>query len=284
MTNPLRLLVTGGSGLLGSEVVRQAAYHFGAVWATWYSHRPQSLPPGVQAVQLDIVDWKAVERLVVNLCPEIVIHTAYSKKEAQADLITGVGTAHIAQAARLAGARLVHVSSDVIFDGEHGPYDETAPPAPLHAYGRAKAAAEAAVQGLLPQAVIVRTSLICTLEPLDPVSAWIVDSLRAGQPITLFTDELRNPIWVQDLAAALLELATNNFSGVINVAGRQSLSRYQMGLGLARRFGLSTASLAAGSSQASGLIRPRDCRLDIRLAQQVLRTHLRGFEEGLSLR
>jgi dTDP-4-dehydrorhamnose reductase len=87
---------------------------------------------------------------------------------------------------------------------------------------------------------------------------------------------------VQDLAAALIELVELSFSGVLNVAGPQPLSRYQMGVRLARCFGLDAQGISAGSSLDSGLRRPRNCTLDVRLAQRLLRTRLRSYDEGLA--
>ena len=289
--------------MLGREVLRLAVEGagdagkppaYGSVWATWHRHPPDrrwelaSPRTGVQcqAVRLDISDAKAVTRLVNELQPQAVIHTAYSKEPETMERVTAGGSEHVARAAAAVGARLVHVSSDVVLDGEHGPYDESAPATPVHDYGRAKAAAEAIVENLCPTAAIVRTSLIMRLDPPDEINAWILDCLRQRRPITLFTDELRTPVWVQDLAAALLELAgacgnAPAFAGIINVAGPQSLSRYEIGVRIARHFGLDPAGIRAGRSRDSGLQRPRDCRLDTRLAQGLLRTRLRSFDQGL---
>lgn len=274
-------LVTGASGLLGSEVVRQVAGRV-ALWGTWFSRAP--LPqPGVQYAQLDIGDRGAVQELVQRLRPHVIIHTAYRKEGPDLDRVTALGAGHVAEAAAAAGARLVHVSSDVLLDGEHAPYDESARPGPLHPYGVAKADAEALVLQAAPDAAIVRTSLICRLEPLDPISAWISASVQQGRPITLFTDEIRSPVWVQDLAAALIELAGLPYAGVLNIAGPQPLSRYQMGQRLARYLGLDPQRISAGQSLNSDLCRPRNCTLDVRLAQRLLRTRLRSYDEGLAI-
>lgn len=273
-------LITGASGLLGSELARQAAGRV-ALWGTWFSRAPAA-QAGAQYVQLDVGDRNAVRDLALRLRPQVIIHTAYRKEGPDLDRVTARGAGHVAQAAAESGARLVHVSSDVLLDGEHAPYDESARPAPLHPYGVAKADAEALVQQAAPGAVIVRTSLICRLEPLDPISAWIRDSVQQGRPITLFTDEIRSPVWVQDLAAALIELAGLPYTGVLNVAGPQALSRYQMGQRLARRLGLDPQAINAGQSFNSGLCRPRNCTLDVRLAQRLLHTRLRSYDEGLA--
>lgn len=281
-TPPIRLLVTGGAGFLGSEIVRQAVGdpRFAAVWATYFTQPVRTA--GARPVYLDVTRRELVHQVLAELRPQVVIHTAYNKREEHLDAVTVAGTQHVAEAAAAVGARLVHLSSDLVLDGEHAPYDESAPPSPIHPYGRAKAAAEAIVRQLAPDAVIVRTSLICGLEPMDAATRWIVESLRSGRPITLFTDELRNPVWVSDLAAAVLELALGSFTGVINVAGPQVVNRYEMGLRLADHFRLDPALIRPGLSRESGLIRPRDCRLDTSLARRLLHTRLRSFDEGFA--
>lgn len=272
-------LITGASGLLGSELIRQAAGRAPLAGA-YFRHRPAARP-GVDFVPLDVGDRAAVQRLVSSLRPQVIIHTAYCKDGPDLHRITARGAGYVAQAASDIGARLVHISSDVLLDGEHPPYDEAALPAPLHPYGQAKADAEAAVRQAAPEAAIVRTSLICRLDPPDLISAWILDSLRQDRPVTLFTDEIRSPVWVEDLAAALLELGARPFAGVLNVAGPQPLSRYQIGLRLAGQFGLDSQGISAGSSLDSGLRRPRNCTLDVRQAQRLLHTRLRSYEQGL---
>lgn len=273
-------LVTGAAGLLGGELLRQLAIAPQPVWGTWHERPPQPDSPHHYA-RLDITERAAVLALVQTIRPAVIIHTAYQKDGPQLHAVTATGAAVVAEAATAVGARLLHLSSDVLLDGEHAPYDESAVPAPIHPYGAAKAAAEAAVQQAAPTAVLVRTSLISRLEPPDPVSAWIERSLRAGEPVTLFTDEIRCPVWASDLAAALIELAALPYSGVLNIAGPQALSRYEMGQRLAARLALPATALRSGSSLHSGLNRPRNCTLHIRRAQELLRTRLRSYDEGL---
>lgn len=279
------LLITGGSGYLGRHLARQAAGRW-QVAATYFSH-PDRLA-GRQAVPLDVRDGVAVARLMADLRPAAVIHTAYdmTSPEAMQPVIVE-GTRHVAAAAAALGARLVTMSTDVVFDGEHGPYCEADLPNPITPYGRAKAEAERAVAGLCPEAAMVRTSLIYGFDPPDPRTLWVLDSLRNSQPITLFTDELRCPVWVEQLAAALLELAGmegQGGSGIWHMAGAQVLSRYEFGARLARAYGLDPAGITPGQSRGSGLVRPRDCRLAIGKAQALLRSPLWGVDEVLKTR
>lgn len=275
------LLITGGSGYLGSELARQAQKTWRVV-ATYLSHAT-SLPL-CQMVPLDIRDDAAVARLLSDVRPQVVIHTAadMSTPQAMQEVIVN-GTHHVAAGAAAVGARLVHTSTDVVFDGERAPYTEGDPANPITPYGRAKAAAEQIVAGLCPAAAIVRTSLVYSLNPADPRTVWVVESVRQGQPITLFTDEIRCPVWLEQLAAALLELAAGDEGGVWHLAGPQALSRYQFGERLVRACGLDPAGITPGLSRESGQLRPRDCTLDVDKAQALLHSPLWGVDEVLGL-
>jgi dTDP-4-dehydrorhamnose reductase len=278
------LLITGGSGYLGSQLARQVKRW--QVVATYFSH-PPSLP-GCRTAHLDVRDEAGVVRLLAEVRPRVVIHTAANMNSpAKMQSTIAAGTRNVAAAAAAVGAWLIHLSTDLVFDGEHAPYTESDQPSPVMAYGRAKFEAEQAVASLCPDAAIIRTSLIYGFAPPDPRTLWVLDSLRQKQPITLFTDELRSPVWVDQLATALLELANNgraSMAGVWHIAGPQPLSRYQFGERLARSYGLDPAGLSPGLSRDSGLNRPRDCTLDVSKAQQRLGSPLWGVHEVLASR
>ncbi|WP_117215240.1 SDR family oxidoreductase [Allorhizocola rhizosphaerae] len=251
----MRVLVTGGSGTLGGAVVRQAIADGHEVVATYASRVGDA---DVSWVRMDIreaVDFSTVR-------PDVVVHTAYKQSDWRT---TADGAANVAVAARKAGARLVHVSSDAVFSGNAGePYDEWAVPDPCWPYGAAKAAAETAVRAIDPTAAIVRTSLI-----IPP---------RVTLPPVLFTDDIRCPVDVSDLACALLELADSTEKGVFHVAGAEALSRYELGMLVAKRDGLDPARFSKGPRNVPG---PLDVRLDCSYTQSLLKTRLRGASEFL---
>lgn len=274
-----RLLITGGSSYLGQHLVPRAlAQAPGALLYTYYSNEPLSLP---QARQLDLRDAPAVHALFDAFRPDVIIHTAGSNRPAETmDEVIRLGATHVTQAARAHGARLIHLSTDVIFDGQNAPYHEDDPPSPLHAYGRAKAAAEATVSAY-PDHVIIRTSLIYGLERLDRGTAWIRDALRAGRAVTLFTDQIRNPVWAPALCNACLELSTMAYTGVLHVAGAQRLSRAEFGERMLDWWGIDDREiLRFGRSDPERW--PQNCTLAIGRATRLLATPLPGVDAVLA--
>ncbi|MEU1602806.1 SDR family oxidoreductase [Micromonospora matsumotoense] len=269
----MRALVVGGSGFLGGEVCRRGVAAGWSVVGTCCSGEVGV--PGVAARRLDVTDREAVRRLVAEVRPDVVVATAYRNDDWT---VTADGAAHVAYAAAEVGARLVHLSSDALHAGRPTPYLDDDVPTPVHPYGAAKAAAETAVRVVDPGAVLVRTSLI-----LGEGSKQIQlcrDAL-AGRA-TLFTDELRCPVDVGDLADAVLELAGSALAGPLNVAGPEPVSRAGLGLLVARRYGIDPAGMTTTTTTAAGLRRPTDVRLDSSRATALLRTRLRGVTELLA--
>jgi dTDP-4-dehydrorhamnose reductase len=222
-------------------------------------------------------DSIAVRRELERLRPAAVIHTAYRQDDRATTLD---GAAAVAGAAATVGARLVHVSSDVIFDGSKpGPYAEEDPPSPITDYGRAKAEAERAVRAVHPGGLVVRTSLIYGGPEPSRHERVAFEAAQGGGDMAFFEDELRSPVLVADLASALLELAGRDETGILHVAGRDTVSRYEFALMLAQAHGLSGERIPRGRLAGSGLVRPANCALDSSRARALLCTTLRGVLE-----
>jgi dTDP-4-dehydrorhamnose reductase len=280
-----RLLVTGGTGYLGGEIVRRATSLRWSVMTTWH-HRP----PGEDAdwIEMELADESSVERAVREAAPDVVIHTAFVQHGDLLDEVTARGAARVARAAAAAGAMLVHLSTDVVFSGSRDvPYREVDPVSPVHAYGRAKADAERLVVADHPAPLVVRTSLLYggTDGPPGPQERLVADAVAGRVNVSFYTDEVRNPVVVSDLATALLELADRGpgaiGGGIIHLGGDDTVSRHEFAVLLAEAAGLDSARLRRGTSADKGENRPRRCALDNTLARAELETRLRGVREVL---
>jgi dTDP-4-dehydrorhamnose reductase len=270
-----RVLITGGAGLLGETLITTspAAYEVHATQRRTPVHR-------VPAHTVELSDRNAVCALAESLRPQLVIHTAYSVQHGERDIVQA--TDAVATACRESGAQLIYMSTDALLDGEHAPYDESAEPAPVHEYGRWKAQAELHVREMMPEAAVIRTSLITRFDPPDPRCAWVADALRNGEPFTLLTDELRCPIAVEDLAAQIWEIVAlprERQAGVWNLAGPEAVSRHELGLLIAARHGLDPAGLTPMLSAELDMPRPRDLRLTTARADRELSVRARPISE-----
>jgi dTDP-4-dehydrorhamnose reductase len=215
------------------------------------------------SADLDIRDAVAVETAFERLRPQRVIHTAYRQDDRS---VTFGGAVNVAAAAARVRARLVHVSTDVVFSGRlHRPYREGDRPDPITDYGRAKADAEREVAELAPGAAIVRTSLLL---PGRYVQAAI------DAEYAFYDDEIRCPAAVEDVAGALIEVAHLPVAGPLHVAGADAVSRHELACLVNTHAPRTTGAAAAG--------RPADCRLDCSLARRLLTIRLRGVRELLT--
>ena len=283
-----RLFITGGSSYLGQHLVPLAVQTGWRVIYSYFSHDPlaQELD-GTQAtaIQLDVRDNTAVFQAITTHQPQVIIHLAGSNRTPDMTAVITKGAKQIAQAAQNQQARLIHLSTDVIFDGQNAPYEDTAVATPLHEYGQAKAEAEKIIQANIDNHLIIRTSLIYGLRRMDRALEWITAALTREEPVTLFDNQWRNPVWVMTLAHACLELATRDeIRGILNIAGNQAVSRAELGLKLldwwqfplAKRHTLRIAPAPSDAPWAP------DTRLLVNKATRLLQTPLLGLDAVLA--
>ncbi len=264
----MKLLVTGGAGYLGSEIAARAEARGWDVLATQLERKP----PAGRPVRLDIRDEDEAVRRFLEHSPQVVIHTAYRQAEEEVWAAIVAGTRNVARAAALVGARLVHLSTDLIFDGERdGRYTEADEPSPVGPYGKAKLAAELLAAELHPEALIVRTSLLYGKPGPQ-------ERLALREDIAFYDDEIRTPLRVDELAAALLELAGTELAGVLHVAGPDAVSRFELARLLAAAQGRDPGELRPASAPPG---RSRNVALDSSRAYALLQTRIRGVKEVL---
>jgi dTDP-4-dehydrorhamnose reductase len=268
-----RVLVFGGRGWIGRALVpalRRAGHTVRA--------------PRHDAC--DVADPRAVERVVAEFRPDAIVNAAAANTgtadEATLSAVNVGGARHAAASAERADARLVHVSTDLVLDGRSPPYADDATPCPVNAYGRTKAAGEAAVLAACPRAVVVRASHVFDPSTPDPSLRGFIGRLRAGEPCRLYVDEIRCPISRPALAAALAELVTADVGGTLNVAGSEPLSRFEYGTLLLEHFRVPRRENVQ-RARAADLAEPRplDLTLDVSRARSILATPLGGVRDAL---
>jgi dTDP-4-dehydrorhamnose reductase len=272
----MTILIVGGSGFLGSELIRQARTAGHTTVATYATAPGRSSPTAW--CPLDLRDAGRTDAVMADVNPAVVINASSGRADWA---VTAEGPLQLAIVAAKHGTRMVHVSSDAVFSGAgRVHYDESALPDPVTPYGAAKAAAETGVLAVHPKAVVARTSLIIGHGRSE--HEQLVHQLAVGTVDgALFTDDIRCPVHVSDLAAALLELASGGAAGIRHLAGTDALSRHELGTLIARRDGLDASCLPTGLRADSTVPGALDVRLQSQATQRQLRTVLRGARQFL---
>lgn len=273
----MRLLVTGASGQLGAYLLRalRGSPHEVIAW----SGTPAGPRFGFSLNPVRLQDRNATIQAFRQARPQVVLHgAALARVEAcasdpsHARRINVEATQLLTELATASGARLLFVSTDLVFDGERGFYTEADPPAPLSLYGRTKEQAERVVLAQ-PGHAVARLSLLfgptLIAQPSFFDQQWA--ALRLGQPLRLFADEWRTPLSLALAAQALLGLAASDFTGLVHIGGPERLSRLEMGLRLAKYLRLDPAPLLAcrRADVSASEPRPRDTSLDSSLWRQL---------------
>jgi dTDP-4-dehydrorhamnose reductase len=217
----VRVLITGAGGQLGLDVVAACEAAGDEVAAADHA-------------TLDVTDRDAVLGAVLSTSPDAVVHcaawTAVDDCEAdpsRAFTSNALAVRWIAEASRRAGAHLVHLSTDYVFDGEQAePYTEWDEPAPRSVYGRSKLAGEREALGGAPGATVVRTSWVCGAHGANMVKTVL--RLAARQPVLSFVaDQRGHPTFTADLAPMLRRLALDRRPGLHHVTNQGAVSWYE---------------------------------------------------------
>jgi len=227
--------------------------------------------PDAQAMPLSLETEKAAVAAIASIKPDYVIHTAaltsVEQCEANPTLAQQVNVelaANVAFACAELNCGLVHISTDHLFDGTQPLMDESAPLSPINCYGRSKAAAERAVLSAHPGSLVIRTNFFGFAPSWRPFfSNSILDGLRAGRELRLFSDVYFSPLNLQDLIKVILELVQGGHQGIFNVVGDQRLTKHDFGLLLAAAFGLDPSPIKAVQiAEVPNLVqRPKDMSL-----------------------
>lgn len=284
-----KLVIFGGSGFVGGNLTKLAQSKGWKVYIADSLYRQ-----GIGDTEwktVDITDKKAVDALIEEVRPSAAVNLAaiadIDKAEKDKELARRVnveGAGNIAQSCAARGIRYVFFSSDAVFNGKGTGYTEEDPPDPVNFYGRTKAEAEKAVRQLHPKAAVVRISLVLGL-PVTGGNSFIAGlqkKLMEGKTVVCPTDEVRTPVDVHTLSECVLELAENDFSGIVQVGATNSVDRYTLSRKLAIELGLDEKLVrpsAAGDNNPDRAPRHKNGIIKVAKAQKLFKTPLLSVDE-----
>ncbi len=252
-----KLLVTGGNGLLGGRILEKARERYGLISVDLQEESLLDIK-NVYYHRLDITEPGAIQDVISRSDPQCVFHTAAFTEvdgcEADPELAWKVnveGTRNVANACSGRGIKMIHLSTDYVFDGENGPYRESDPVHPLNQYGKTKLESENIVLGSSGNSVIARTMVLYGFAPGIRMNfvTWLIGHLGKGKRASVVTDQYGTPTLADDLAETLIKLFEKDASGVYHTAGSEQIDRYSFALRIAGIFGLD-ASLIGRSDSA----------------------------------
>ncbi len=213
----------------------------------------ESVIPDVNYQQLDIGEKKQVKKIFSEFYPDVVINAAAytnvdgceSNKET-AWKINVTGVENIAKYSLVSDAHFIHISTDYVFDGTDGPYDENAKPNPISYYGRTKLAGENAILSSKVKNTIVRTNVLYGVAKYGRPDfvKWVVNSLRNGQEIRIVSDQINNPTFIDDLVQSISKMIDFDKTGIYNIAGKELMTRYEFVIKIADYFELDTGLIS----------------------------------------
>jgi len=284
----MRLLITGASGLLGVNLSLEALRFHTVIGVD----QGTLVHPPFELIQLDLTDAEAIERALRESQADTVIHCAaiadVDSCERNPDAAWRVNAElpkKVAEASARSGVRLVHISTDAVFDGlKAGQYTEADEPHPTGVYAKTKYAAEGAVLNANNEAIVARVNFYgWSVSGTRSLAEFFVNNLSAGKAVRGFTDVTFCPMLVDDLAKVLLKALASRLHGLFHVVGPEPMTKYEFGLKIARRFGFDEALISADSVERAGLSarRAHNLSLSVHKLSTALGEPLPGFSAGL---
>lgn len=284
----MKILITGSGGLLGSSLVRLAVSRH-VVYSAYNEHPHNAGIP----IKVDITDFDAVKRKIVDIRPEVIIHAAaltdVDRCERDKELalkLNHQATANIVHEAERIGAFLIYISTDYVFDGHKGLYREEDPPKPVNFYGHSKLKGEEVVEKLAGNFCIVRPSATYGSSPPSGkanFALWLLQKLEQNEPINVLADQFVSPTLNTSLAEASLEVAMKTLTGIYHFAGAERVSRYDFALRLCTVFGFDPSLIRSARMDELNWVatRPKDSSLDVSKSAEVLNTKPLKLDEAL---
>jgi dTDP-4-dehydrorhamnose reductase len=291
----MRILVTGANGLLGQKLSELIARHPEHHLIATARGKSSLQLKDVEYHSLDITEPHAVLETIQKSRPDVIVNAAamtmVDKCEVEQEacwLANVTSMEHLVKACEITGTHLIHVSTDFIFDGSHGPLDENAIPNPVNFYGKSKLAAEQILQKSNVEHCILRTVLVYGITSdlgRSNIVLWVKESLERGKNIQVVNDQFRTPTLAEDLAMGCFLAATQKAKGVYNISGSDFITPYDIAVRTAEYFKLDKTLIKAVDSTIfkQPARRPLITGFIIDKARKELGYTPHTFEEGLKV-
>jgi len=272
-----KLLITGSSGMLGSNLVSEIGDRYEI--SGLYRNCPN--PELKNQFKVDITDHKGLENVVNLAKPDFLVHTAAltnvdacEKNFKLARATNSLATRDLASILKPFGTKFIYISTESIFDGKKGNYDESDVPRPINNYAKTKHEGEMFIEGLSDNFVIIRTTIFGwnRVKESGSFAEWVYKSLREKKPIKMFTDVIFSPITVNTLSLLIDRLLQMDFTGTLNIGSNDSVSKYRFGISLAELFGFDKSYITPISVDTFEFTakRPKNLSLNVSKAEDVL--------------
>lgn len=285
----MKILITGASGLYGSKLAELATARSYTVYSGYSRDKPAFGTP----IQFDVSDKNRVEEVFKKVNPDVVVHAAaltdVDKCELNKELawrINVEGARNIAEAVKTCSAFLVYISTDYVFNGEAGWYEETDRADPVNYYGLTKLKAEELVEDLVEEYCIARASVIYGSTPAAGkinFALWVLNKLKNNEQVKIVTDQWNSPTLNTNLAGMTLEILERKLTGTFHLSGATRINRYDFTKLMAQIFNLDVNLInpcsSAGFSWAAK--RPRDSSLKTAKAEQTLQNKPLPIKQAL---
>ena len=284
-----RVLIVGGTGFVGGNMavlIREPS----AVFV--FFHKNLYKFDKIHCSRADITKREELLTAMAEVAPEVVVNAAAisnidfaEKNQDLAWKVNVLGAEYVAEGCKAHNARHIFFSSDAVFDGTAQLYREQDAPNPVNFYGRTKAEAERRVMAIHPNSVVIRVSLVMGY-PVTGGNAFYVsveDHLRKGKEIAVPVQEVRTPVDVRTLCESALELAVNDYTGIIHIGSTESISRYDLGRKVARAMGYRPDLIKPKEAEelADRAPRHRNGIISVQVAQRVLRTRMLDVDSSI---
>lgn len=289
-----RILITGSNGLLGQKMVELLSRTTYPLMLVSLENRSVFDEEILPYRQLDLTKRQDVRKIVDEFEPDVIVHTAavtdvdLCEKERGLAWQVNVGSVeNLTYAAKLVGAKIIHLSTDYVFDGNSGPYTEADRPNPISYYGRTKLASENALLTSDVPTAILRTMVLygMGIGIKQNFALWLYNNLSENKSIKVVDDQIGNPTLVDDLAFAILKIMELNKTGIYHVAGKDIVSRYDFAIALAGIYSFNKKLITPVKSSTFKQPAPRPLKsgLIILKAQTELNVEMSGIERGIMI-